>query len=90
MDRAYARVTGSSPVVLIGRSLARLGQRPFNAQRALPSSVLGPVLSPPWFGHRRFPPTALRIHALPWRVLAPHMTRPRLEPPRMRGVSSVV
>jgi hypothetical protein len=39
--------------------------------RAMPSLVLGPVLLPPWFGHRPVRATAGRWHGSPPLVLAP-------------------
>src|SRR5262245_51312922 len=43
-----------------------------NVQMRLPSSVLGPVVTPPWFRHR--PPfnSSRRMQGVPWRVFAPH------------------
>src|SRR5262245_18819411 len=43
--------------------------------RALPSTVLGPVDSPPWKRQRRFPGTTLMMHGAPARVLAQHLGR---------------
>src|SRR5262249_4301840 len=43
--------------------------------RALPSSVLGPVDSPPWKRQRCFPGTTLMMHGTPARVFARHLGR---------------
>src|SRR5215510_6561496 len=43
--------------------------------RALPSTVLGPVDSPPWNRQRRFPGTTLMMQGAPARVLAQHLGR---------------
>src|SRR5262249_16078764 len=43
--------------------------------RALPSTVLGPVDSPPWKRQRRFPGTTLMMQGTPARVFALHLGR---------------
>lgn len=59
------------------RLLARnLRQRSFwaFAMRRRPSSVLGPVLFPPWKRQRRRPGSDFARQAVPFRVFAPQIT----------------
>lgn len=46
-----------------------------SAIRALPSAVFGPVLMPPWNLQRLRPGSLLARHGVPFRVLAPQITR---------------
>jgi hypothetical protein len=54
---------------------ARHRRRCASAIRALPSTVLGPVDSPPWNRHRLFPGTALMMHGAPALIVAQHLGR---------------
>lgn len=51
----------------------RLGHFPLAAERRLPSSVLGPVESPPCRRHRPLPYRSFLLQGVPALVLAPHV-----------------
>lgn len=61
----------------------RLGRLPLAAERRLPSSVLGPVDSPPCRRHRPLPYRSFRLQGIPALVLAPHVW-----PGKVRGGGS--
>src|SRR5262249_45824679 len=57
-----------------GVRFARLGWSPLSADLALPSWVLGPVLSPPWNLQRPFDREITScLHGRPLLVFAPHI-----------------